>query len=114
MKVFYTSRTLSGGKKFGHIINVPDGVTPVQACVEHRLSFLGWEPTPPPMLFRTYDGMLNTTCEAYVKPLIKDGERHVSIRIVDPRVEDTNEAIRKEQVALGRRKRLRIVKEIDR
>lgn len=110
MKIFYTSRTLSGGSKFGHIIEVPEDMSPIQACVEHRLSFLGWEPIPPQMLFRTYDKMLNTTCEAYVKPLIKDGKRHISIRIVDPRVEDTDEAIRKEQAALGRRKRLRIVK----
>lgn len=110
MKIFYTSRTLSGGSKFGYIVEVPDGVTPIQACVEHRLSFLGWVSTPPPMLFRTYDGMLNTTCEAYVKPSVVDGERHVSIRIVDPTVEDTNEAIRKEQVALSRRKILRVIK----
>lgn len=110
MKIFYTSRTLSGGKKFGHIIDVPDGVTPIQACVEHRLSFLGWVSTPPPMLFRTYDGLLNTTCEAYVRASVENGKRMVSIRIVDPTVEDTKEAIRKEQAALGRRVSMRVLK----
>ena len=109
MKIYYTSRSLAGKNKFGHVIDVPNDGNIMNACVEHRLSFLGWVSTPPPMLFRTYDGMLNTTCEAYVTPSVIDGERHVSIRIVDPTVEDTNEAIRKEQVALSRRKTLRVV-----
>lgn len=110
MKVFYTSRTLAGENKFGHIIDVPRGVSPLQACVEHRLFFLGWASIPPQMLFRTYDEQLNITCEAYAKCYVKDGINSVEVRIIDPRIENTNEAIDRERAALGRRKLLRITK----
>ena len=63
MRVLYTTCTLNGRRKYGQLIEIPDGSDVVEECVKHRLVVLGRARTPD-LLLRCYDGTLNTTHEA--------------------------------------------------